>query len=115
MEQRPTYGDNLVALDIAFAVMPDSALHQSRVVILRHLAACRFWLPEFLPIGAAEEAEKQMVHFLHHYEFALALDEAEALGNCCDAPGQFWRELELAATEMNMEQEVARYAALQNS
>lgn len=56
-----------------------------------------------------------MEHFLHHNELALALEEAEALGDYCGAPAPFWRELQFAAANMGFAREAARYAARHES
>jgi hypothetical protein len=85
-------------------------LAESWAVTLRHLAACRFYLPEVLPSEAARDAEKGLASYLHHNELGLALDEANALGEHCAAPAAYWRELQLAAASMGMTEEAKRYA-----
>lgn len=87
--------------------MMDEELQKSWAVSVRHLAASRYCLPEHLE-GEALETSKQMEHFLHHNEFGLALDEAEALGNICEAGTAFWNELQLAAENMGMDDAAAR-------
>ena len=86
-----------------------AALAESWATALRHLAACRFHLPERL--AAEESLAAELAHYLHHNELGLALEAAESLGDTLDPPPQFWRELELAATSMAMQEEAARYAA----
>lgn len=88
-----------------------AALVESWATTLRHLAACRFYLPERLSAEASLAAELELAHYLHHNELGLALAAAESLGNTLDPPPQFWRELELAATNMAMLDAAARYAA----
>lgn len=90
--------------------MPNPELVKSWAVTLRHLAACRFYLPELLPMGDARSIERELAHYLHHNEFGLALGEADALGELCSAPGAFWKELQLAARNMNMVEEEKLYA-----
>lgn len=87
--------------------MTHEQLKQTWAVTVRHLAASRYYLPHHLE-GEALEALKQMEHFLHHNEFGLAFDEAEALGDFCEANAAFWNELRLAAQSMNMGDAVAR-------
>ncbi len=91
--------------------MKNRALIESWAVTLRHLAACRFYLPEVLPSEEARAAEREWAHYLHHNELALALEEAEALGELCSAPAAFWRELRLAAENMGSNDAAERYAA----
>jgi hypothetical protein len=95
--------------------MPNPEPVKSWAVTLRHLAACRYYLPELLPIGEARAIEREFAHYLHHNEFGLALDEADALGELCSAPGAFWKELQLAARSMNMLEEEKLYAKRSDS
>jgi hypothetical protein len=88
-----------------------AALAESWVTTLRHLAACRFYLPERLASEESLAAELELAHYLHHNELGLALEAAESLGDTLEPPPQFWRELELAATSMEMQEASARYAA----
>ena len=90
--------------------MASEALRQSWAITLRHLAASRYYLPTQLD-GAALDASSQMEEFLHQNEFGLALGEAEALGELCQAPDVFWEELRLAAENMGSSDKVARLAA----
>jgi hypothetical protein len=87
--------------------MTDEELKKSWAVSKRHLAASRYCLPQHLE-GEALETSKQMEHFLHHNEFGLALDEAEALGKLCEAGPAFWNELRLAAENMGMDDAAVR-------
>jgi hypothetical protein len=91
--------------------MVSAELSQSWSVTLRHLAACRFYLPERLDGDAAQNAERELISYLHHNELGLALCEAEALGDACNAPPQFWRELQLAAENMGKTEAASRYAS----
>lgn len=76
---------------------------------LRHLSACRLYLPEDLASSEAEVAANELVRFLHRNEFKLALDEAEALGEVSNAPASFWWELHLAAVSMGLSERAIRY------
>ena len=87
------------------------ALAESWATTIRHLAACRFYVPEHLAAEASVAAELELAHYLHQNELGLALEAAEALGDTLKPPTQFWRELELAATSMAMPEAAARYAA----
>ena len=95
--------------------MADALLLQSWTVTLRHLSACRYYLPETLASREAEACERQLDHFLHNREYGLALEEAEALGTLCLAPPEYWRELQFAAENMGLAKEGARYAARHKS
>ena len=88
-----------------------AALAESWAITVRHLAACRFYLPERLAAEASLVAELELAHYLHHNELGLALEAAEALGNTLKPPTQFWRELQLAASSMGMAEAAGRYAA----
>lgn len=90
--------------------MPTAELLHPWAITPRHLGACRYYLPENLPSVEAVACEREMTHFLHHNELALALGVAEAMGDCCCAPSAFWRELQLAAESMGLAKEAARYA-----
>jgi hypothetical protein len=89
--------------------MTDKKLKESWAVTLRHLAASRYYLPTLLE-GEALEAARRMEDYLHHNELGLALDEAEALGELVESSARFWEELRLAAQNMGMKEEAAKYA-----
>ena len=86
-------------------------LSKSWAITLRHLAACRFYLPEHLVGDDVRDAERELTLYLHHNELGLALREAEAMGEACNAPPQFWRELQLAADNMGNTEAASRYAS----
>ena len=88
------------------------ALRDSWAISLRHLAASRFYLPEKLFFEEAIEFEGQLIELLHHNELGLALDAAEMLGTICNAPKEFWEELKMAAENMGLKDETARYNVL---
>lgn len=92
--------------------MASTELRESWAVTLRHLAASRYYLAERFTGDLALSCEKDFNHFLHHSEFGLAMLEAEALGQCCGAPPEFWRVLRLAAKSMGEAEAECRYAAL---
>ena len=80
--------------------------------VLRHLAAARYYLPVELKRGQFPESETQYQLYLHHAEFALALEELEGLGG--ENTGYveeelFWSELVLAAECMGLAEHSARY------
>lgn len=91
--------------------MASSELVQSWAITLRHLAVCRYYLPEQLLDEEALAAERELAHYLHHNELGMALREAEALGDICEAPPQFWRELQLAAQNMGHTEAVLKYSS----
>ena len=89
----------------------EPSLAESWAETIRHLAACRFYVPEQLAAEASLAAELELARYLHHNELGLALEAAEALGDSLKASAGFWRELELAATSMALPEAAARYAA----
>lgn len=89
--------------------MTNGELQKSWAVTLRHLAASRYHLPERLE-GEALGAASQLDHLLHHNEFGLALDEAEALGELAESNAGYWEELRLAADNMGMDEAAAKFA-----
>jgi hypothetical protein len=88
------------------------ALRDSWAVTLRHLSACRYYLPESLGSADAIAAERELIGYLHHNEFGLALESAAALGRLISAPREFWMELRLAADNMGLAGDAERYARL---
>jgi hypothetical protein len=90
---------------------PATQLRQSWATTLRHLAACRYYLPKILATSKALKAELAWSDYLHNNELELALFEAEVVGMEQDAPSEYWRELQLAAGSMGLEAQVARFSA----
>jgi hypothetical protein len=86
-------------------------LRESWAVTLRHLAACRYYLPAVLTSPIAIEAERRWNEYLHHNELGLALHEAETMGEELGTPVEFWQELRAAAANMGLEAEAAALAA----
>ena len=79
---------------------------------LRHLAAARFYLPFTLKGGDKFAVEEMYFDYLHNREYKLALDELVEFGleNAGFAEeALFWKELELAATQMGLEQKAAEF------
>lgn len=89
--------------------MTSEELQRSWRITLRHLAASRYHLPERLE-GEALDAASQLEHFLHHNEFGLALDEAEALGELAESNAAYWEELRLAADNMGRYEAAVKFA-----
>jgi len=72
---------------------------------LRHLAAARFYLPVTLKGGDKFAVEEMYLDYLHNREYALALDELVEFGIENEGFAEealFWRELELAAEQMGL-------------
>ena len=82
---------------------------------LRHLAAARFYLAEALPAGESSDAEAELLSYLHHREYGLALEVAESLGSFVQAPAEYWRELQLAAENMGNIEAARRCGARVNA
>ena len=88
-----------------------SELRESWAITLRHLAVCRYYLPETLTSPRAIEAERTWNAHLHNNELGLALSEAEVMGQEQHAPVEYWEELRAAAANMGLEEEAASFAA----
>jgi hypothetical protein len=86
-------------------------LRESWAITLRHLAACRYYLPEVLTAPRAIEAERMWNEYLHNNELGLALSEAEVMGQEQHAPAAYWAELRAAAANMGLEEDAASFAA----
>jgi len=86
-------------------------LTEPQSTTLRHLAAARFHLPETLPTGEAQAASDEAQHFLHHFEFELALSAAIDLGSLIESPADYWRELLLAAETMGLDRHAEQIRA----
>ncbi len=79
---------------------------------LRHLAAARYFLPVELNQGDFPQTEQLYEEYLHHTEFGLALDQLEFLGEQHSGDAfqtLFWTELLLAAENMGLSENAARY------
>ena len=90
--------------------MGNQQLRSSWAVTLRHLMASKNHLPSPLPSAAVENL-RQMEEYLRHNELGLALHEAEFVGELCHSPPAFWAELRLAAQNMGLSEDAARFAA----
>jgi hypothetical protein len=82
--------------------MINDELRKSWATSLRHLAASRFYLPEYLPNSDAEKSRINAQSFLHYNELELALEQLQELGELCSAPKAFWSELLSAAENTNL-------------
>jgi hypothetical protein len=82
---------------------------------LRHLAAARFFLPVELDTSKGLGGDEQYLQYLHHREFALALDDLAEIGventGYAEEP-MFWAELALAAENMGLPDQAALYSKL---
>jgi hypothetical protein len=85
-------------------------LHESWAITLRHLAACRYYLPEVLTSPQGLQAERAWSKYLHQNELGLALDEAEIMGRAHNAPAEYWRELRFAAENMGLTAMAAKFS-----
>ena len=90
--------------------MANVELEASWARTMRCLAASRYYLAEHLPVGEAQSLELELAAYLHHNEFGLALECAEALGQLVRAPQRYWLELKLAAENMGLFAQAERYA-----
>jgi hypothetical protein len=87
---------------------------EERKQALRYLAAARFYLPMTLKGGDKFAVDEQYLDYLHNREYALALGELAEFGleNAGFAEeALFWRELELAATQLGMAAKAREFAA----
>ena len=86
---------------------------EERKQALRHLAAARFYLPMTLKGGEKYAVDEAYLDYLHNREYALALAELSELGleNAGFAEeALFWRELELAATQLGLVDKAREFA-----
>jgi hypothetical protein len=88
--------------------MPE--MTESQAQTTRHLAAARFYLPEHIASAKAEAAWAEVEHHLHSNELRLALDGAMSLGNEIGARKEYWRELLLAARNMELDEHAGKLA-----
>ena len=86
---------------------------EERKQALRYLAAARFYLPMTLRGGEKYAVDEQYLDYLHNREYALALEELAEFGleNAGFAEeALFWRELELAASQLGLADKAREYA-----
>jgi hypothetical protein len=77
----------------------------------RHLAACRYHLPQRLPSARARGCERDLANHLWRQDFVPAWHAAEALGLACEPSALFWRELKLAAQQLGLSREAQACAS----
>lgn len=81
----------------------------SKVQILRHLSAARFFLPVKLSQPDGYAAEPQYLEFLHHREYEMALECLEDLGSINNNHADeflFWSELLSASKLMGLSEHI---------
>jgi hypothetical protein len=88
---------------------PAAAMTELDAQTKRYLAAARYFLPEQLPV-AAQAAWTGVEHHLHHNDLRRALDSAMSLGNDLRAAKEYWRELLLAARNLELDEHASRLA-----
>jgi len=90
-------------------------LRKSWKLTTKHLLASRSLLPDDLYFEETKVFERQFDEYLDHNELGLALDCAEQMGILCNAPDEFWQELEKAALNMGLEDEAKRFRDIQDT
>lgn len=78
---------------------------------LRHLAACRYYLPERLHSPDTESPWVSVEYSLAYDDYEQALDAAEELGTKKEAHGDYWEELALAAESLGMSERAEQLRA----
>jgi len=92
----------------------NAALVKHWAVIRSHLESARQALPEPIRenLGQLRDADLAGLatygEFIDHNELELALDQLEALGDVNDCRGGFWRDLQRAATLMELTERAQR-------
>lgn len=109
----PRYARPVLA---ALSVYMDmTSLEESQKVTIGHLEAARKLLPEEMFFEEAKAFDKEYLEYLEHNELELAMNSLNDLGVLCNAPSGFWRQLELAASNMGLASEEQRFKQVQNT
>lgn len=77
---------------------------------IRHLAAARYYLPERIVPASAGSSWARVEQHLHRNELRLALDGAMSLGTEVHAQKEYWREVLLAARNMELDEHACKLA-----
>lgn len=85
--------------------MVDKTLEESWELTSAHLERAHAHIPNSRAVadgtnGSSLQAEYR--EYLDHNELGLALDTLETIGKQIDAPAEFWRNLEKAASQMQL-------------
>ncbi|MBB3166956.1 hypothetical protein [Simiduia aestuariiviva] len=92
-----------------------TSVEESWKVTIKHLSSARGLLPNDMLFDEAKEFDKDYLEYLEHNELGLALNSLDDLGLLCNAPNQFWKYLELAASNMGLAAEAKRFNEIQNT
>lgn len=103
-------------LALALSVHKDmTSLEESWKVTIEHLKAGRALLPEEMFFEEARAFDKEYTEYLEHNELELAMNALDDLGLLCNAPNEFWLQLELAAINMGLTNEAQRFKQIRNT
>lgn len=78
--------------------MAHPGLYKSWMYVQSKLRLARTLLDDSSPKSELQSFEE----YLDHNELELAMDELDWIGQQCDCPGGFWRNLERAANAMKL-------------
>lgn len=92
-----------------------ASLEESWTVTIEHLKASRALLPQEMLFEEAKVFEKEYAEYLDHNELELAMNALDDLGLLCNAPIEFWYQLESAASNMGLSDEAERFKRIQST
>jgi len=95
--------------------MNSTKLEQSWKVTIGYLQASYSLLPKEMPFEEAVGFREDYLDFLKHNELELAMNSLDDLGILCNVPNQYWKQLELAATNMELFSEAERFKKIQST
>jgi len=91
------------------------SLKKSWKITINHLTTARNLLPEEMFFEEAIEFAKEFEESIEHNELELAMNSLDDLGLLCNAPDEFWHQLELSAKNMGLSNDVKRFNEIQNT
>jgi len=92
-----------------------TSLEESWKITVSHLKSGRALLPDDMFFEEAIEFDKEFSESLAHNELELAMNSLDDMGLLCNAPDDFWIQLELAATNMGLLDEAERFRKIRNT
>ncbi len=88
---------------------------ESWKVTIKHLKAGRALLPQDMLFEEEKVFKKEYAEYLDHNELELAMNALDDLGLLCNAPNEFWHQLESAASNMGLTDKAVRFKQRQNT
>ena len=92
-----------------------TSLKHSWRITTKHLKEAHALLPKDLYFEEAKAFNNDFLEYIEHNELELALNSLDDLGILCNASNQFWRQLELAALNMELTSDAERFNKIQNT